>query len=147
MKTLLSMFRMKLLAGMQYRAAAWAGIATQFFWGFMLIMIYEAFYRSSDAVPPMTLEQTCRYIWLQQAFLHLTRMWAKDAEVLELIRTGGVAYELCRPVDLYGLWYARFLGQRLSGAALRCLPVLLVSCFLPAPYRMTLPPSFVRSVA
>ena len=141
MKTLLSMFRMKLLAGMQYRAAAWAGIATQFFWGFMLIMIYEAFYRSSDAVPAMTLDQVCRYIWLQQAFLHLTQMWTKDAEVLEMIRTGGVAYELARPVDLYGLWYARFLGQRLSGAALRCLPVLLVACLLPAPYRMTLPPS------
>ncbi len=146
MKTLLSMFRMKLLAGMQYRAAAWAGIATQFFWGFMLIMIYEAFYRSSDAVPAMPIDQVCRYIWLQQAFLHLTRMWAKDTEVLELIRTGGVAYELCRPVDLYGLWYSRFLGQRLSGAALRCLPVLVVSWFLPAPYRMTLPPSFTHFV-
>ena len=141
MKTLLSMFRMKLLAGLQYRAAAWAGIATQFFWGFMLIMIYEAFYRSSDAVPAMTLSQTCRYIWLQQAFLMLTMMWSRDPEVLELIRSGGIAYELARPVDLYGLWYARFLGQQLSGAALRFLPVLIVACLLPAPYRMTLPPS------
>ena len=144
MKTLLSMFRMKLLAGMQYRAAAWAGIATQFFWGFMLIMIYEAFYRSSDAVPPMTLEQTCRYIWLQQAFLMLTHMWQRDAEVLELIRSGGIAYELTRPVDLYGMWFSRFLGQRLSNTALRCVPVLAVSALLPAPYRMTLPPSLVH---
>ena len=141
MKTLFTMLRMKLIAGFQYRAAAWAGVATQFFWGFMLIMIYEAFYQSSDAVPPMTLAQLCRYIWLQQAFLHLTMLWQRDGDVLELITSGGIAYELCRPVDLYGMWFARFLGQRLSGTALRCVPVLAVAAFLPAPYRMTLPES------
>ena len=27
-----------------------------------------------------------------------------------MMRTGAVAYELCRPLDLYGLWYARALA-------------------------------------
>ena len=38
-------FRMLL----QYRAAAIAGLWTQIFFGLILIMIYEAFYRSSSA--------------------------------------------------------------------------------------------------
>ena len=37
MKKYLSLLRMRFIAGLQYRAAALAGIATQFAWGFMLI--------------------------------------------------------------------------------------------------------------
>lgn len=140
MKTLFSMFRMKLLTGLQYRAAAWAGVATQFFWGFMLIMIYEAFYRHTDARPAMELSQLCRYIWLQQSFFFLTGTSILDHDIRDLITSGGLAYELCRPVSLYGMWFARILGAKLAGTALRFLPVLLVASLLPAPYRMTLPP-------
>ena len=32
MKKYLSFFRIRFIAGLQYRAAAWAGIATQFAW-------------------------------------------------------------------------------------------------------------------
>ena len=35
MKAYLSFFRIRFLAGLQYRTAAWAGIATQFAWGGM----------------------------------------------------------------------------------------------------------------
>ena len=34
---------------LQYRAAAIAGLGTQIFFGLVLVMIYEAFYRSSTA--------------------------------------------------------------------------------------------------
>ncbi len=142
MKMYFSLFRMKLIAGMQYRAAAWAGIATQFFWGFMVIMIYEAFYRSSSAGNlPMDFDQVCRYVWLQQAFLHLFNLWNRDNELLEMITSGTVSYELCRPLELFPFWYARLLGQRLAGTVLRCVPVLMIASLLPGAYRMTLPPS------
>ena len=38
--------------GLQYRAAALAGVATQFAWGFMEIMIFRAFYRADPASFP-----------------------------------------------------------------------------------------------
>ncbi|MDR2094369.1 MAG: hypothetical protein LBP76_02485 [Treponema sp.] len=50
-KPYLGIFRLRFIAGMQYRAAAWAGVATQFFWGGMELLIYAAFYRSSGADP------------------------------------------------------------------------------------------------
>ncbi len=136
-----SLFRTRLLAGFQYRAAAWAGVATQFFWGFMFIMIYEAFYGSSDAVMPMDFRTMCTYLWLQQAFLHLFALWTRDGELFEMITSGNVAYELCRPLSLYPFWYARLLATRCASVSLRFAPILLVASFLPLPYRLLPPPS------
>ena len=34
-------------------------------------------------------------------------MWNIDQDVREMIRNGTVAYEMLRPLDLYGLWYSR----------------------------------------
>ncbi|MGB4658505.1 MAG: hypothetical protein WBI07_04945, partial [Mobilitalea sp.] len=64
-----SYFRMRFIAGLQYRAAALAGIATQFAWGFLTILMYKAFYEVNPEAFPMKFEALSSYIWLQQAFL------------------------------------------------------------------------------
>ena len=38
-----TLFRVRFLAGLQYRAAALAGIATQFAWGGLMVLLYRAF--------------------------------------------------------------------------------------------------------
>lgn len=139
-KKYLSIFRLRFTMGLQYRAAALGGIATQFAWGFLYIMAYHAFYRTDPSAFPMTLEATINYTWLHQAFLALFALWATDNDIFEAIRTGTVAYELCRPVSLYAMWFARNLSTRLSRVVLRCMPILLVAAFLPAGYRLTVPP-------
>lgn len=133
--------RIRFLNGLQYRAAALGGLTTQFFWGFLTLMLYAAFYRADAGAFPMTMGQTSNYIWLQQAFLALFFVWQNDTEVFDSITGGSVAYELCRPWDLYGMWFARNAAMRASSAALRCIPVLLVAAFLPAPYGFTGPAS------
>ncbi len=90
-----SAFRIRLIADLQYRGAAWAGVATQFAWGFMLLMLYHAFY-DAGGEPPMPFEQLASYIWLQQAFLSLLMLWWQDQQLLSSIVDGSVAYELCR---------------------------------------------------
>lgn len=132
-------FKMRLVAGMQYRAAAWAGVATQFFWGFMQLMIFAAFYRSAITAAPMPFEQLADYIWLRQAFLALVMLWAQDLELLDMIASGHVSYELCRPYRLYAFWFCRLLAVRLANTALRCLPIMIVTGLLPEPYRFHLP--------
>ena len=114
--------------------------------GFVFLMIYEAFYRSGTGEQPISLPQLAVYVWLQQAFLALIMLWYRDNELFGIILNGNVAYELCRPVDLYGFWYARLLGQRLSAAALRCVPILLIAVFLPPPFRLG-PPASVGALA
>ena len=111
---------------LQYRAAALAGAGTQFFWGFIRIMIFEAFYLSSSAEPPMSFPALVSYVWLGQALLAMLP-WNYDVELEAMIRRGDVAYELVRPVDLYGLWFARTLAMRTANASLRCVPMVLVT--------------------
>ena len=45
-----------------------AGVATQFAWGFMEILLFHAFYQTDPAAFPMEFSQLAAYIWLQQAF-------------------------------------------------------------------------------
>ncbi len=140
MKAYLSLFRIRFAGVLQYRAAALAGMATQYFWGGLSILLYAAFYRSGGGPADMTLQQLASYIWLQQAFLALFMMWFVENDIFEAITGGGVAYELCRPVDLYAQWFCRGMANRLARALLRFGPILLVAALLPAPYGLMLPP-------
>ena len=108
---------------LQYRAAALAGLGTQVFWGLIRVMIFQAFYRSTTVSQPMEVEDVTTYIWLGQAFLALIP-FNHDADLRSLIRTGGVGYELLRPVDLYGFWYCRSLALRAAPTLLRAVPLI-----------------------
>ena len=141
-----SLFKMRLLKGLQYRISALAGVATQFFWGFMYIMIFEAFYKSTSNPQPISLRELFQVLWLQQSFLALIMLWYRDSELINLITSGNIAYELCRPSDLYSFWYAKLIAQRLSGALLRCFPIIIVASLLPYPYKFSLPPSLTSFV-
>ena len=114
---------------LQYRTAALAGLGTQVFWGLIRVMAFEAFYRSSDAPVPLSVDQTADYIWLSQAFLMLLPI-RLDSEIRAMVRSGSVAYELVRPLHLYSLWYARTVASCLAPTALRCIPLLLIAFFL-----------------
>lgn len=142
MKKYLSFFNLHFSMGLQYRVAALAGIATQFAWGFMEVMIFCAFYRADESAFPMSLSATSSYIWLQQAFLAFFASWMLDNEIFNSIVTGNIAYELCRPIDIYNIWFARSVATRMSRAVLRCFPILLVAGFLPEPYGIARPGSF-----
>lgn len=146
MKKYLSFFRLRFVMGLQYRVAALAGIVTQFVWGAMEIMIFRAFYQTDSAAFPMTLSATSSYIWLQQAFLAFFIAWMMESEIFDSIVNGNIAYELCRPVSIYNMWFARSIANRLSRAVLRCFPILLVAVFIPEPYGIAAPASLFHFV-
>lgn len=139
-KAYLTYFRIRLLSSLQYRAAAWGGLVTQFFWGFMEIQLYGAFYAEHAANFPMELPHLVSYIWLRQAFLTLLNTWKFDGGIFTMILNGNVAYELCRPVSVYGMWFTRTMAQRVAAAALRCWPILLVASLLPPPWGLRFSP-------
>lgn len=141
MKKYVSFFRLRLVMGLQYRTAALAGMVTQFFWGFMEIMVFHAFYRSDPSAYPMTMEATAAYVWLQQAFLAFFGAWMFEGEIFATLSNGNLAYELCRPIRVYDVWFARSVANRLSKALLRCVPILAVAVFLPRGYGLTAPVS------
>ena len=146
MRKYISFFRIRLIAGLQYRAAAWAGIFTQAVWGLMLILMYRAFYKSGSDAFPMEFGALSTYIWLQEALLTLFAAWAFDNDIFDSITSGAVAYELCRPCGMYGMWFVKNMAMRIARVALRCLPIVVVAALLPAPYGLTLPAGFGAGV-
>ena len=139
-----SLVRIRFINGLQYRAAVLAGIATQFGFGFMFISQYLAFYRTNPSAFPMDISQVVSYIWVQQAFLALFMTWFFEGDIFAAITSGQIAYELARPINLYGKWYCQCLASRLSRAILRCFPILIIGLVLPAPYKLILPPDILQ---
>lgn len=139
MRAYFTFFKIRFINGLQYRAAAYAGIATQFAWGFMTILMFRAFYKTNPENFPMTFEKLSTYIWLQQSFLALFMAWFFDNEIFDSISNGNVAYELCRPTKLYEMWFVKSLSSRVYRVVLRCTPILIVAAFFPSPYGITLP--------
>ena len=141
----LAILRTRFRSRIQYRTAAFAGIVTQFFWGFIRIMILEAFYRSGGEPSVLSFREAVAYVWLGQAFLGLLP-WNIDPEIANMIGTGNVAYELLRPVDLYTIWFVRTIAWRVANTLLRCVPLLLFA-FLVLPligldsWALMLPPT------
>ncbi|MBR1376763.1 MAG: ABC transporter permease [Bacilli bacterium] len=149
MKSYLSYFNLKFKTGLQYRAAAYAGIATQLFFGIIYTSVYIAFYESNASNYPMELNKLISFLWLNQAFFSLMYLWHKDKDILAIIKNGNIAYELCRPQDLYLMWASKILGERLSMVTLRFLPVLIFALLLPFPYKLILKtsiPFFLLSI-
>jgi len=109
---------------LQYRSAAVAGMATQVFFGFVRVMIFRGFYAAAPGDHPLSLAETTSYIWLSQAFLLVT-MAGVDREIEALVRTGHVAHDLARPLDLHAHWLARLVAGRAAPITLRAVPILL----------------------
>jgi len=140
----IALFRIRLVNSIQYRAAALAGIATQFAWGFMLILAFLAFYESNPDAFPMTMQQTVSYIWMQQAFVILFFIWFYDNSIFASIEDGHISYDLVRPMDLYSRWFTTTTANRIAGAVLRCIPILTIGFILPEPFRIALPGNFIQ---
>ncbi|MBN2851557.1 MAG: ABC transporter permease [Clostridia bacterium] len=141
MRTYLSFFRMRFLNGLQYRVAAVSGLVTQFFWGIMFIFICEAFYKSGGTPSTIAWNDLVTFIWLQQAFLALIMLYDWDFELFEMVTKGNISYEMCRPVDIYKLWYVKLFSKRLARATLRFSPIIIIASILPMQYRISLPQS------
>ena len=131
---------------MQYRGAVLGGVICQIFFVLILVAVYRALYAGKPQ--PMPLQQITSYVWLQQAFFRM--LLASDPELLDKIRTGSIAYDLCRPVSLYGFYYTRILAQKMTGSLMRAIPMLIFAFLLPEGWGLALPASpegLIRSLA
>ncbi len=137
MQAYLSVFRMRWRMELQYRGAVIGGVVCQVFFGLILVALYRALYQGHPQALPLSSVTT--YVWLQQAFFRM--LLSSDADLMDKIRTGGIAYDLCRPLHLYGYYYVRIAAQKLVGSLLRAAPMLLFAILLPAGWGISPPAS------
>ena len=137
MRGYLSVFKMRLRMELQYRGAMIGGILCQIFFGIILVALYRALYEGKPQSIPF--ESVATYVWLQQAFFRM--MLSSDSDLLDKIRSGDISYDLCRPVNMYGFYYARIAAQKLMGSLMRAVPMLIFAFLLPKGWGMSLPAS------
>ena len=139
MKKYYGFFKLRFASGIQYRMASVTALTTQLIWGLMECLAYKAVAEASGGSMPMDYSSIVAYIWLKEAFLALFNTWSADNDLFAIIAGGDIAYELCRPVSIYSMWFSRTAGARIAEAVMRCIPVLLCAFLMPKIYRMTLP--------
>lgn len=143
MKKYFAFFRIRFHIGLQYRSSSVVALITQFLWGFMECLAYKALLDTNAVAFPMDFSALVSYIWLKEAFFALFTTWMTDNEIFTMIIDGGIAYELCRPISIYNMWFFRNIGSRLAAAALRCGPIILAALLLPKPYRLMFPNNMI----
>ncbi len=143
MRAYLSVFIMRLRMELQYRGAMIGGILCQMFFGLVLIALYRALYEGKPQSTPI--ESVVTYVWLQQAFFRM--MLAIDNELVDKIKSGDIAYDMCRPVNMYGFYYARIAAQKVMGSLMRAVPMLILAVLLPKGWGISAPASIPNLLA
>ena len=139
MKKYISFFRIRFVTGLQYRMVMLSALTTQVLWGLLEILAYYALWKTEAVSFPMQFRSVVTYIWLKEALLALFNTWGADDDTSRIFVDGGIAYEMCRPLSIYSMWFSRSFAGRLSEATLRCIPVFFVATLVPAPFRISGP--------
>jgi ABC-2 type transport system permease protein len=93
-----------------YRAATAAGLFTNTIFGFMKCYIMTTVFVGAAAVGGYDRTDTLTYVWLTQALLATVYIWGWT-EVGERIRSGDIASDLHRPIDVQSYWLSQDLGR------------------------------------
>lgn len=96
-----------------YRIATAAGVFTNTVFGFILAYTYVALWSERPGLGGYDQAQALTFVWLGQGLLATTALMGGGAqeELQNRIRTGDVAIDLYRPVDLQVWWLAADLGR------------------------------------
>ncbi|HAH97097.1 MAG TPA: hypothetical protein DHD79_11125 [Firmicutes bacterium] len=110
---------------MIYRAANLAGIATNLCWGFFRAYLLLAVLEASPGVGGYDHDSIIIYTGFSQALtapLKVFGWW----DLLRTIKSGEIISDFCKPIDFYGMWYARDCGHAVYQLAARGLPLMLL---------------------
>jgi ABC-2 type transport system permease protein len=118
-----------------YRAAMWAGLATNVFFGLLRAFVMLALYAGRNEIAGMTIQEAITYTALSQAiiaYLSIFGWW----DVMESVSSGEVAADMLRPMSYLRFWMASDLGRALVNMVMRGFTILLLySLFV----KLTLP--------
>lgn len=138
MNKYITLFKLYFVKEMQFRAAVFFGVITQFLWAILNILAYKAFYESALGNFPMSFQSLVNYIWFQQAFMFLFTNWYWEYDLFMSIKNGNVILEMLKPINIYHIWFARSLYSRVLKAILRSIPILIFAIIVPPPFRLSL---------
>lgn len=126
-----------------YPAATIAGVFTNSMFGFMIAYILLALYRDRDEIAGYDASDAVTYAWLAQALIGTLALFGWNELALR-IRSGDIATDLARPLDLVATGLAFDLGRALHGFLYRGVPPFVIGAIV---FDLTRPPDAISVVA
>jgi len=114
-----------------YTAATLAGIFTNCVFGAIICAVYIAVWKENPTAGGYDVRDAVTYAWLGQAMIMTVAIWGGGAtdDLAARVRSGDVAIDLYRPVNLLGWWLAADLGRATYHLLTRGLAPTLVGAF------------------
>ena len=106
-----------------YPGATWAGLFTNTFFGFLIAYVLLAVYEERADVGGYDVADALTYVWLAQGLLSVVASFGPSWYELSLrVRSGDIAVDLYRPLDLQASGLASDLGRAGYQLLFRALP-------------------------
>ena len=114
-----------------YPGATAAGLFTNTFFGFLQAYILLAVYRSRDTIGGYDVQDAVTYVWLTQGLLSVVASFGPSWIELALrVRSGDIAVDLGRPLDLQRTQLAHDAGRAAYQLAFRAAPPFVLGAIL-----------------
>ncbi|WOX26733.1 ABC transporter permease [Streptomyces solicathayae] len=135
-----------------YRVATLAGLFTNTVFGFILAYTYMALWDERPRLGGYDMADALAYVWIGQGLITVCGLMGGgfEDEIMERIRTGDIAVDLYRPVDLQAWWFSANLGRaafQFLGRGVVPMAVGALVFDIALPERAVTWPAFVVSVA
>lgn len=108
-----------------YRSAVLAGLAANIVFGVIRAAVMLAAVRSTPGFGGYTGASIGAYVWLSQGLLGALRLMGPPHDIADRVRSGDVAVDLQRPIDIQFFYLATDLGGSACTLALRGLPCVV----------------------
>lgn len=106
-----------------YRVANWAGLFTNAAFLLFRCGVFTACYRNRSEIGGLSVLEATSFVTVTQAILMVAPVWGAVGLAND-IRTGQIAVDLLRPIDLFTVTMARRLGISAYFAFARTVPLL-----------------------
>ncbi|MEM7111314.1 MAG: ABC-2 family transporter protein [Chloroflexota bacterium] len=110
---------------MTYRAAALAGLFTNFGFGMMRIAIFVALYGEQQEVEGISVQAVITYAALSQAVIAYLSVFGWY-DLMLTVYNGDVSSDLLKPMSYYRFWMAQDLGRMLVSLLLRGVTIMII---------------------
>ena len=118
-----------------YRAAALAGLATNFFFGLLRAAVMTALYGARREVAGLSLEAAITFTGLTQATIAFLSLFSWY-DVMNSVYTGDISSDLLKPMSYFTFWLAQDLGRAVAALLMRGLTIMIAYALM---FRITLP--------
>jgi ABC-2 type transport system permease protein len=106
-----------------YRAATFAALSTNFFFGMLRVAVMIALYGARNEVNGISLRGAITFTGLTQALIGFLSLFGWY-DMMNSIYTGAVATDLLKPMGYFNFWLAQDLGRALAQLVLRSFTIM-----------------------